>query len=83
MVLSIPAYVEATALAFEFGPWALAIGMGASLIAGTVGCLGGQTATYQLVEVFAPEMHRREEWEKIARAKDELDHAIDESRTLQ
>lgn len=83
MVLSIPAYVEATALAFEFGPWALAIGMGASLVAGTVGCLAGQTATYQLIEVFAPEMHRREEWEKIGRAKDKLNHAIDESRTLQ
>lgn len=58
------------------GPWAPAIGVAASVTAGTIGYFGGAAATHAVVEVVAPAVLRHQESQRIASAKAQMDRSI-------
>jgi hypothetical protein len=77
LALGLAGGAYATGLAVETGPWAPLIGIGAGVITGTVGYLGGTTVTRALIETLSPEMLRREERQRLAEVKSSLDRRID------
>lgn len=72
----------ATGLAVETGPWAPVIGFGAGVVTGTIGYLGGKSATRALIEVIAPEMLQRQERQRIESVKEAIDRSISACQTL-
>lgn len=66
----------ATALAAETGPLAPVIGLGTGVVVGTITYVGGKSVTMLMIQVFSPEMLRKEERRRIEATRLALDENI-------
>jgi len=76
LALGLAAGAYATGLAVETGPWAPVIGLGVSVVTGTVGYLGGRAVVRAMIEILSPEMLRQEERNRLTSVKSSLDRQI-------
>ncbi|MGE5266908.1 MAG: hypothetical protein ACM3L9_06030 [Deltaproteobacteria bacterium] len=74
--LAFAAGLKATELSAGTGIWAPVIGGGAAIVAGTVGYVGGESLTREVIEFVNPEMLRRAERQMVGTARDDLARKI-------
>lgn len=81
LTLAIAGFSASTVLFVETGPFAPVLGAGVGIATGTVGYLGGRTATHFIIETFWPELLRKQERERIAAVKQSIMHRLAELQT--
>lgn len=81
--LGLAGFSAGTALASETGPWAPLIGTGVGFATGTLGYVGGQSASRIVIETFAPEMLRKHERTRIAAVKSHLEDELLKLRSFE
>ncbi|MCY2994997.1 MAG: hypothetical protein NTY19_45115 [Planctomycetota bacterium] len=68
--------VVGTALASETGPWAPVIGFGAGVVTGTVGYIGGCSATHTILQMISPAMLQQQERQQLASVQSNIERTI-------
>jgi hypothetical protein len=68
--------IAGTALASETGPWAPVIGFGAGVVTGTVGYIGGRSATHTILQMLSPAMLQQQERQRLATVRSNIERTI-------
>jgi len=65
----------------ESGPWiAVPVGIGTGIITGTIGYMGGRSATRRILEIVAPEMLQQQERQHLVAVQGDLNRRTSEAR---